>query len=70
MRHNIDALLNKLHNSSVHVGKSVQDVLAEDKAEYLRQLEGRCIEATNSGDGYLAEQLRSQIKYFRQRNEL
>lgn len=70
MRQQIDATLNKLHGSSVHVGKSIHEVLTEDKSEYLRQLEYKCIEARNSGDSYLAEQLRSQVKYFRERNEL
>ena len=70
MRQKIDAALIKHHGSSVHIGKSIHDVLEEDKAEYVRQLENRCIEANNSGDNYLAGQLRSQIKYFRERNEL
>ncbi len=69
-RPKIDFILNETQGSSVHIGKSIDDVLVEDKQAYCEKLEKECVDVANGGNGYLAEQLRLQLKYFRERNEL
>lgn len=69
-RPKIDFILNKTQGASVHTGKSIDDVLVEDKEAYVAALEKECGEAAESGNGYLSEQLRLQLRSFRERNGL
>lgn len=70
LRPKLDLILNKMQGASIHIGKSIDDILVEDKEEYVSRLANESVEAANGGNVYLAEQLKLQLRYFKERNGL
>ncbi|MEG1710814.1 MAG: hypothetical protein RR054_03695 [Clostridia bacterium] len=66
-RNNIDNLLCKVQNASIHMGKTVGEVLSTSKEDYLVELTEEYCAVTDNDE---AEQLRIQIKSYRERNEM